>query len=77
MTSSDSAHHQSPEKDAPLLDNNEKRLPSVTFLYRLVEGVAERSYGLNVARLAGIPRDIFEVASKKSSELEVEITSRR
>ena len=30
-------------------------IPSVTFLYHVVNGAAARSYGLNVARLAGIP----------------------
>lgn len=69
MTSSD---FQSPDNI-----DSEHGQPSVTFLYRLVTGVAERSYGLNVARLAGIPTDILELAAQKSRELEMEITARR
>ena len=45
----------------------------VTFLYELGEGVAHRSYGLNVARLANVPRDVIEVAGVKSKEMEAEM----
>ena len=49
-------------------------IPSVTFLYHVVNGAAARSYGLNVERLAGIPREILNTAAKKSLELENQIT---
>ncbi|KAI0176028.1 muts domain V-domain-containing protein [Hypoxylon sp. FL1284] len=49
----------------------------ITFLYEVGEGVAHRSYGLNVARLARIPRKVLDVAAKKSRELEEEIKIRR
>ncbi|ROW02058.1 hypothetical protein VPNG_07650 [Cytospora leucostoma] len=49
----------------------------ITFLYEVAEGVAHRSYGLNVARLAKIPRKVLEVAAKKSRELEDDIKGRR
>ncbi|KAI0125609.1 muts domain V-domain-containing protein [Xylariales sp. AK1849] len=49
----------------------------ITFLYEVGEGVAHRSYGLNVARLARIPRKVLDVAAKKSRELEDEIKVRR
>lgn len=52
-------------------------VPSVTFLYHLVNGAAARSYGLNVARLAGIPNIILNEAAAKSRELEGLITTRR
>ncbi|MCJ1389711.1 Mismatch repair protein msh3 [Xylographa bjoerkii] len=42
----------------------------VTFLYEVGEGVAHRSYGLNVARLANVPSVVLEVAAVKSKELE-------
>ena len=42
----------------------------ITFLYEVGEGVAHRSYGLNVARLANIPDPVLELASVKSKELE-------
>ncbi|KAL2694175.1 Mismatch repair protein msh3 [[Neocosmospora] mangrovei] len=49
----------------------------VTFLYEVGEGVAHRSYGLNVARLARIPKKVIEVASLKSSQMEQEMRMRR
>ncbi|KAI1457371.1 muts domain V-domain-containing protein [Annulohypoxylon moriforme] len=49
----------------------------ITFLYEVGEGVAHRSYGLNVARLARIPRKVLDVAAKKSRELEETIKMRR
>jgi len=52
-------------------------VPCVTFLYHLVNGAAARSYGLNVARLAGIPSEILCMAAEKSHELENVILSRR
>ncbi|KAK4691646.1 DNA mismatch repair protein MSH3, partial [Lecanoromycetidae sp. Uapishka_2] len=42
----------------------------ITFLYEIGEGVAHRSYGLNVARLANVPEPVLEVAAIKSKELE-------
>eukprot|EP00742_Colponemidia_sp_Colp-10_P010444 GILJ01011467.1.p1 GENE.GILJ01011467.1~~GILJ01011467.1.p1 ORF type:complete len:1188 (+),score=212.58 GILJ01011467.1:2-3565(+) len=53
-----------------------KALPVVTFLYRLVPGLADRSYGLNVARLAQIPESVLAVANRKSAELEDEYQTR-
>ena len=52
-------------------------IPSVAFLYHVVNGAAARSYGLNVARLAGIPNEILNLAAKKSHELENQITHRQ
>ena len=49
----------------------------ITFLYRLVEKAAQRSYGLNVARLADLPSEIIERAKTKSHELENIILQRR
>lgn len=39
----------------------------VTFLYRLVVGEAHKSYGLNVARAAGLDEELIELAAKKSA----------
>ena len=44
----------------------------VTFLYEVGEGVAHRSYGLNVAKLAGLPRSLLEEASRRSKQMEEE-----
>ncbi|XP_068941129.1 DNA mismatch repair protein Msh3 isoform X2 [Petaurus breviceps papuanus] len=42
----------------------------VTFLYQITRGVASRSYGLNVAKLADVPGEILKKAAYKSKELE-------
>jgi len=47
------------------------------FLYEVGEGVAHRSYGLNVARLANVPASILNVAATKSAELEEKIQKRK
>ncbi|KAI4168224.1 MAG: hypothetical protein LQ343_006552 [Gyalolechia ehrenbergii] len=44
----------------------------ITFLYEVGHGVAHRSYGLNVARLANVPDAVLDVAAVKSKELESE-----
>ncbi|KAF2764813.1 hypothetical protein EJ03DRAFT_331525 [Teratosphaeria nubilosa] len=49
----------------------------VTFLYEVGEGVAHRSYGLNVARLAGLPASLLEKAREQSAVMEVEEKRRR
>lgn len=49
----------------------------ITFLYEVGEGVAHRSYGLNVARLANLPQSVLDLARTKSSELEEKIKRRR
>ncbi len=42
----------------------------VTFLYKIKEGSADRSYGVNVARLAGLPEAVLERARSLQKELE-------
>ncbi|KAI9701432.1 MAG: Mismatch repair protein msh3 [Bogoriella megaspora] len=49
----------------------------VTFLYEVGEGVAHRSYGLNVARLAHVPKAVLDVASVKSREMEVNLDRKK
>lgn len=43
---------------------------SIVFLYKLVKGLAGKSYGLNVARLARIKETIIARAAIKSQEME-------
>ena len=45
----------------------------ITFLYEVGEGVAHRSYGLNVARLANVPKSVLDIAAVKSKEMENEV----
>jgi DNA mismatch repair protein MutS len=52
----------------------------VVFLHRLVPGATDRSYGIHVARLAGLPPDVLEEADRLLRRLESEgvaIASRR
>ena len=46
----------------------------VVFLHQLAEGAADRSYGIHVARLAGLPEALIERASEVLAELESERT---
>lgn len=49
----------------------------VTFLYEVGEGVAHRSYGLNVAKLAGLPKTLIDRAGQESAKMELEEGRRR
>ena len=47
-------------------EENEK----VTFLYKIIEGAANKSYGINVARLAHLPEDLLSRANQILETLE-------
>jgi DNA mismatch repair protein MSH3 len=49
----------------------------ITFLYEVGEGVAHRSYGLNVARLARVPKPVLETAALKSHEMEMDVKQKK
>ncbi|XP_062941752.1 DNA mismatch repair protein Msh3 isoform X5 [Cynocephalus volans] len=56
----------------------EEQIPDfVTFLYQVTRGIAARSYGLNVAKLADVPGEILKKAAHKSKELEGLVTMKR
>ena len=42
----------------------------ITFLYKIKDGNADRSYGINVARLAGLPEAVLNRAEVLQKELE-------
>lgn len=42
----------------------------IIFLHKIIDGSASQSYGIQVAKLAGIPEELLENARKKLSELE-------
>jgi DNA mismatch repair protein MutS len=44
----------------------------VVFLYKIVEGAADKSYGIHVARLAGVPRAVVERSKEILAQLEEE-----
>ncbi|KAJ6446240.1 formin binding protein (FNB3) [Purpureocillium lavendulum] len=58
-------------------DMNDEGEEEITFLYEVGDGIAHRSYGLNVARLARIPKKVLDVASEKSGEMELGMRVRR
>ena len=45
---------------------------SITFLYKLTEGACPKSYGFNVAQLAGLPADVIALARRKAVACERE-----
>lgn len=45
-------------------------ISEVIFLYKFVKGVCQKSYGLNVARMAGISQEIVESAEESANNLE-------
>ena len=49
----------------------------VTFLYTLEKGSCPKSYGVNVARLAGLPENVLVAAARRSAALEAEALARR
>jgi DNA mismatch repair protein MutS len=51
-----------------------ERGQDVVFLHRIAEGAADRSYGIHVARLAGLPAAVIERAREVLEELERERT---
>lgn len=49
-----------------------KRGEDITFLHRIVKGGADGSYGIDVARLAGVPREVVSRAHKILKTLEAQ-----
>ncbi|MDD6312514.1 MAG: DNA mismatch repair protein MutS [Firmicutes bacterium] len=47
-----------------------KRDDSITFLRKIVPGAADDSYGIEVAKLAGVPNEVIKTAKKTLAELE-------
>uniref|UniRef100_A0A0E0M117 DNA mismatch repair protein n=1 Tax=Oryza punctata TaxID=4537 RepID=A0A0E0M117_ORYPU len=52
------------------ISKGEGGLEEVTFLYKLTPGSCPKSYGVNVARLAGIPASVLQRANEKSCDFE-------
>jgi DNA mismatch repair protein MSH3 len=58
-------------------NNEEISWPKITFLYELRKGMSSSSYGLNVANLAGIDKEILNIAFLKSQERKAEVEQNR
>ena len=46
---------------------------NITFLYTLGDGPCPKSFGVNVARIAGLPDDVLQKAKAVSSHFEAEM----
>ncbi len=44
----------------------------VIFLHKIIDGAADKSYGIHVARLAGVPREVIERSKEILAQLEEE-----
>jgi DNA mismatch repair protein MutS len=49
-----------------------ERAEEIVFLHKIVEGGTDRSYGIHVARLAGVPKELLSRAQEILNELEAE-----
>ncbi|KAK9916549.1 hypothetical protein WJX75_003960 [Coccomyxa subellipsoidea] len=45
-------------------------VPRIVFLYKLAAGVADKSFGLNVARMAHLPPSVIEQAGVRAAQME-------
>lgn len=52
-------------------------LGHIVFLYKLVEGVAPASYGLNVARMAQLPPQVLQRAAAVAAQVQAAAEARR
>lgn len=50
---------------------------SVTFLYKMVQGICPQSYGMMVAAMAQIPREVVKNARKRSSVFQADMAARQ
>jgi len=48
----------------------------ITFLYKLSRGLAEASFGIWCARLAGLPKSVLQLAQERADHLKVETEER-
>ena len=62
-----------------IVENNNEEGPetkNITFSYTLGDGPCPKSFGVNVARLAGLPDDVLQKAKAVSSHFEAEMNGR-
>ncbi|KAJ9458982.1 DNA mismatch repair protein MSH3 [Diplonema papillatum] len=63
-------HKPAAPTDAAAAESDDASAQQVTFLYKLVDGTSPSSFGMNVAKLAGIPSSIIATAVSRSRELQ-------
>ena len=62
-----------PEENSQIINlhvSAKKHEDGIVFLYKVEKGAASQSYGLEVAALAGVPKDVLRIAKRKLAELE-------
>ena len=62
-------------EDATSSSEQDEADHDITFLYTLGEGTCPKSFGINVARLAGLPEGVLQKAKRISSDFEQEMNS--
>lgn len=64
------------ETEFPLIKNFsiavKEKSNSIVFLRKIIEGAADRSYGIQVAQLAGLPKPVIRRAKEILAQLEAE-----
>lgn len=53
-------------------NNNPNAKSKIEFLHKVVEGSADRSYGIEVARLAGLPKSVLDRAKAINNQLQAQ-----
>lgn len=48
----------------------------ITFMYRLTDGLAQESYGVECARVAGLPEALLIIASSRADAMKTQIAAR-
>ena len=66
LTSTDEQYKGVKNLNVDVSENNGE----VVFLHKIIEGSADRSYGIHVAKLAGVPKELLDKAEDKLEELE-------
>lgn len=61
------------ENQDKMSDDADENHPPITFLYTLTEGSSPKSFGINVARLACLPREVLQLAAQKSQQFEAQL----
>ncbi|KAG0589041.1 hypothetical protein KC19_2G287300 [Ceratodon purpureus] len=64
------------QSEGPISQYEEEATQRITFLYKLVPGIASRSFGLHVARLAQVPEICVLQAAAMAAKLEDEVSAR-
>ena len=57
--------------------DDENKMQEITFLYKLTNGICPSSFGLNVAKMSGVPMCVLDSAFRRSDYLACESQLRR